>query len=227
MAHIPVLLQLQNTRPCLIVGGGNVATRKAAWLLNHHLQVVAIAPEFSDEINTLARENTALVLRNKAYARGDLSGYAIVIAATDNHDVNQMVAEDARAAGVLVNIADDPQGSDFYLSSTVKRGDVEISIHTSGNTPAMAARLSQEMEEALPEWFGLYAEALGHIRQKVKEELTDITKRREIFKHLASRMVEEKVATVAKFGRDAIEHLLWSEAFSMMPNPDKKIDEKP
>ena len=162
----------RQNRPCtLAVGGGKVAFRKVKWLLESAAQVEAISPVFDQEFETQARvSRKTLSLKQQIYDSRNLSNYALVIAATDDAQVNRQVAEDARRSRTPVNVVDAPELCTFFVPATVRRGGLQIAIATGGGSPALAARIRRELEEAYPSDYAGYSRALGRLRPQLREE---------------------------------------------------------
>lgn len=166
IATIPIGL-VADRLPCLLVGGGIVALRKAEWLLGCGARVEVVAPAFVPEFAGL--DAARVVRRVGAYAGGgDLRPYLLAIAATDDVVVNQAVADDAARAGIPVNVVDDPPRCTFIVPATVARGALRIAIATGGGSPVLARRLREEFEEAFPVWYGDYVVALGVVRERLR-----------------------------------------------------------
>ena len=139
---LPVALNLRNRR-VLIVGGGAVATRKAASCLDAGARVSVVAPnlieDFAAPVEHLAR----------LYQSGDCVGFDLVFAATNSNHVNAQIGEEARSNKIWCNIADDPQSSDFYTQSVVRRGQIEIGVSTGRLSPILARHLREQIESAI------------------------------------------------------------------------------
>jgi uroporphyrin-III C-methyltransferase/precorrin-2 dehydrogenase/sirohydrochlorin ferrochelatase len=162
----PVMLSLRD-RPVLVVGGGEVAWRKVEGLLAQGARLTVIAPEVVAEIDELARRG-AVELRPRGHRPGDVAGFALVLAATDDREVNARVSEEARAAGIFVNIADDPELCTFHLPARVQRGAMQVAIASDGGAPFVVRRLRQMLERRLgPEW-SEWMEAATRFRQAVR-----------------------------------------------------------
>lgn len=158
----PVNLRLAGRR-CLVVGGGKVAKGKVEGLLAAGAEVTVVAPEVSDDIAVLE----GVTVQRRAYRRGDVKEFRLVIAATDDPAVNKAVYDDAEAAGVLVNSADDPDNCAFILPAVVRRGPITVAIGTGGHSPALARWLRHRIGGELgPEYEELLA-----ILTEVREEM--------------------------------------------------------
>ena len=137
----PVFLDLAGV-PVLVVGGGPVALRKLVGLVDAGAMVTIVAPDVVDGVHAIA--GVAGVER-RPYATGDLAGKRLVVTATDDPAVNAHVAADARAAGVFVNSADDPDNCTFILPAIARRGPLTVAVSTGGTSPALAGRLRDEI----------------------------------------------------------------------------------
>ena len=155
----PIFLGLSGRR-CVIVGGGEVANRKARKLLQARARVVVISPEIQPEL-----ESVAVEIQRRPYEEGDLEGAYLAFAATDSREVNAAVTREAKESGVPVNVADEPFEGDFALPSTLRRGRLQVAVSTGGASPTLARRIRAELEGVFgPEWAGI-VEELGAARR--------------------------------------------------------------
>jgi siroheme synthase-like protein len=161
----PVGLVVEGRR-CLVVGGGPVAARKVVGLLVARADVTVVAPEIGTELADLAARGLVRVER-RAYRRGEAAGYRLVIVATGDPAVAQAVHDDAEAAGVWVNAADDPERCSFTLPAVTRQGPVTIAVATDGTSPALAGWLRDRLAAALPEHLEELAAAVARIRRDV------------------------------------------------------------
>jgi precorrin-2 dehydrogenase/sirohydrochlorin ferrochelatase len=142
----------------LVVGGGPVAARKVAGLLAAGAIVTVVAPHAVDEL----RDNPAVRWHQRGYQRGEAASYRVVITATGVSDVDAQVARDARATGVPVNSADDPDNCTFTLPALVRLGDIQVTVSTAGRSPAFAgwlkARIESLLDDSLVDVLDLLAE---------------------------------------------------------------------
>ena len=136
-------------RKCLVVGGGSVALRKIETLLEYDTDVTVIAPEVEPQINYLAEKNV-VKLEKREYSSPEAAAFGLVISATDDNSVNEQVAEDARGAGVLVNVVDKPALCDFIFPSLVRRNCLTVAVCTDGKAPFMSANLRAILENVFP-----------------------------------------------------------------------------
>ncbi len=152
----PVNLRLQGVS-CLVVGGGPVALGKVRGLLDAHADVTVVAPDLVDELAELSRANRIEVER-RPYERGEAARYRLALTATGDPAVDGAVFEDAEAAGVWVNAADDPAHCSFTVPARVRRGPLLVTFATGGQSPALAAWLRERFEDELgPEYEQLLA----------------------------------------------------------------------
>jgi len=143
MAYYPVCLEMAGRR-CLVVGAGAVAERKVNGLLEVGARVTVVGPSATERLLDWARAGR-IGLTLRAYGADDLAGHSIVFAATDDGLINADVARDARAAGVLINAADDPAHCDFILPAVLTRGDLTVAVSTGGASPALARVVRDEL----------------------------------------------------------------------------------
>ncbi len=162
MGYYPLFLEMKG-RPCLVIGGGQVAQRKVEGLLAADAAVTVVSPELTAALEALRSEGR-IEHRQRDYQSDDLKGFDIVVAATDDKAVNARVAADSRAGRVLVNAVDDPDSCDFILPSVVRRGEVVLAISTGGLSPALARRLREELEAYLSDDFAPLVELLAEVR---------------------------------------------------------------
>lgn len=167
-SYFPVALNIEGRR-CLVVGGGAVAARKVDALLSAGALVAVVAPEIVPAIAERAPFHT-IELHRRGFEPGDLADVFLVVAATNDSDVNAGVAAQARSRRVLVNAADDPANCDFILPAVVRRGEVQIAITTGARSPALARHLRERLEDRVPRAYGLLVEVLARVRDELRRE---------------------------------------------------------
>jgi len=165
MSMLPIFLSLTG-RHCLLVGAGNVALDKIASLLPTGLRLRVIAPEARPEVRTLAAEGK-LEWIERPFDAADLDGNFLVIAATDAPELNAAVYRGCVERNILCNSVDDIPNCDFFFGSVLSRGNLQIAISTSGESPAVAQRLRREIDAQLPDDLGPWLENLGTLRREV------------------------------------------------------------
>lgn len=161
----PVNLELRD-QPVLVVGGGAVAARKVAGLLDADAIVTVVAPHAVAEL----REHPAVRWHEREYQRGEAASYRIVITATGVSEVDAQVARDARATGVPVNSADDPVNCSFTLPAIVRKGDIQVTVSTAGRSPALAAYLKERIDALLDESWVEVLDLLATEREKLQTD---------------------------------------------------------
>jgi len=166
MRLYPIQLNLAG-RTAVVVGGGKVAERKVRPLREVGANVRVVSPQATPVLQE-ARENCEIELLSETYRSEHLDGAFLVMACTDNREVNAQVTTDARARGLLVLCADDPDAGSFVSPTQITRGDLTLTVSTGGNSPTLAAVLRERLEaEFGPEWGELTA-MIGRMREIVK-----------------------------------------------------------
>lgn len=185
MSLLPIFLKLDD-RPGLIVGAGAVAREKLQTLLSTGLRIRVVAPRAKPEFERLADEGRIeLVVRE--FRPSDLEGMFLVIAATDNPEVNATVYRECERRDILVNSVDDPPHCDFYFGSIVRRGDLQVAISTAGESPAVAQQLRREIDESLPQDVGPWLKEIGQLRREILATHAAGEERKALLHRLARR----------------------------------------
>ncbi|MBV9774773.1 MAG: bifunctional precorrin-2 dehydrogenase/sirohydrochlorin ferrochelatase [Gemmatimonadetes bacterium] len=162
----PVLLDLRRCR-VLVVGGGAVAARKVAGVVEAGGRPTIVAPELAPELAALT-EREGLPCHRRPYRAGDTAGFQLVFAATDRPEVNAAVAREAAEGGALVDRADAGGESSFHVPATVRRGEVVVALSTGGASPLLARRLRERLEEVVTAGVGRAARRLEELRDEVR-----------------------------------------------------------
>jgi siroheme synthase-like protein len=151
---LPLAMKLSN-KPVLVVGAGRIGTGKATLLVEAGARVTMISRE------QLAPLPLGLAsYEARAYRRGDLTGYALVVSATGDPAINDLIVDEARAQGIWLNVVDDPARSDFYFTAVHRDGEVLVSVSTEGASPALAQVIRTLIRERLPRHLGSVARQL-------------------------------------------------------------------
>jgi precorrin-2 dehydrogenase/sirohydrochlorin ferrochelatase len=158
----PVNLVLAGRR-CLVVGGGRVALQKVRGLLDARADVTVVAPEVLPAIAELG-----VTVTQRAYRSPEAGDYRLALAATGDTAVNQQVYDDAEAAGVWVNSADDPERCTFVLPARVRQGRLLVTISTGGHSPAVSAWLRGRLDEELGPEYDVLIGVLAEVRQEIQ-----------------------------------------------------------
>jgi siroheme synthase-like protein len=184
----PIMLVVRD-RSCLVVGGGGVALRKAQGLVEEGARVTVVAPQVVAPLEAMAdRGQVRLELR--CYSPPEATGFALVFAATDDRAVNRRVFEDAQAANVWVNVADDPELCSFHLAGRVRRGPLQIAIGSAGEAPFVVRRLRQLLERRLGSEWSEWMEAAGRFRRAVRRRQLDRPQREECYERFFQATVD-------------------------------------
>lgn len=184
MDHFPLFARIAH-QPCLVVGGGVVALRKARELLRAGARVTVNAPELHAGIRELARAG-ALRVEQRPFTASLVAESLLVIAATDDRDINAAVAAAASAQYRLCNVVDDGDASSFIFPAVVERSPVMVAISSGGHAPVLARLLRQRLEQWLPAGIGALARWAGQWRGRVRDALPAITARRAFWEDLLS-----------------------------------------
>ena len=169
----PIFLKVTQLE-VLIVGGGNVGLEKLTFLLKSspNAKVTVVAPNFHQKLIELAK-NHSVKLIDDSYKVSYLTDKHMVIATTDNIDVNIDVYKDCKDRNILINVADNPPYCDFYMGGIVTKGTIKIAISTNGKSPTLAKRLRQFFEEVIPDNINELAFNLNKYRNKIKGDFSN------------------------------------------------------
>ena len=171
-----------------IIGGGKIAYRKATNFLNFNKTVTVVSNEFIEEFEEI-KEKIEMIYDK--YDEKYIEDSFVVVAATNNKQINHEIGVYCNQNGKLVNVVDDKELSNFTVPSYVKRGELLLSISTGGNSPSLSAKIKRELEEKYDESYGEYIELLGLARKKIIEENKDIKERRKKIKALIDLSIDE------------------------------------
>lgn len=166
--YYPIFLNPRSRR-CVVVGGGKVALRKVKVLLDCGAKVTMISPTPHPEIVKLSKRG-AIQFIQRDYEKEDLKDAVMVFACTDVKKVNRQVAMDAKKAGVLVNVADDPGPSDFIIPSFFRRGNLTVAVSTAGVSPALARKIRMNLEKSFGKEYAPLLSIIGEIRSAIKRK---------------------------------------------------------
>jgi precorrin-2 dehydrogenase/sirohydrochlorin ferrochelatase len=178
----PIFANLKG-KICTVVGGGTVALRKILGLLECQASVRVIASKAVQQIIQL-NHKSKIDLVEKAYQKHDITGSFLVVAATDDADVNKQIYQECTALNILCNVVDNPDLCNFYYASTYTCGDLKIAISTNGVSPALARKIKAELSEIYPDEFIPYLRYLQKIRETVKEKISEESTRKAILKKI-------------------------------------------
>jgi uroporphyrin-III C-methyltransferase/precorrin-2 dehydrogenase/sirohydrochlorin ferrochelatase len=191
MNFLPIFLKLAG-QPCLVVGGGEVAARKAASLLGAGAAVTVLAPELGTALAALAAAGR-VVHRRKGFESLDVDGFRLVVSATDRREVNAAVSAAAERAGVPVNVVDCPELCSFVFPAVVDRSPVVVAVSTGGASPVLARLIRAQLERAIPAAYGRLAELAEKFRSRVKAAVREPSRRRLFWERTLGGPVAELV----------------------------------
>ena len=193
MQYLPIFTKLDN-KPVLVVGGGEVALRKCRAFLKARANVTLVAPWFCGELKEHAHNNEVTLI-DAYFEESHLDGKILIIAATDNDEVNNTVFELANARNVFVNVVDDQPKCTFIFPSIVDRNPITIAISSAGTAPVLARRLREKLETLIPQHIGPLANLVGGFRHKVKQRFKHFADRRQFWEGVFDSSVVSKVQT--------------------------------
>ena len=174
MDYLPMFAKLEG-RPVLLVGGGEVALRKARLLLAAGARLTLVSPTIDAAFNEFHGRFTHLAAR---FTPDHLVGHILVVAATDDLEVNALVYQSANQRGLFVNVVDDPVRSSFIFPSIIDRSPVMVAVSSGGKAPVLVRLLRERLESLLPRHLGGLAELSGRVRGKAKQVLVSLSDRR-------------------------------------------------
>ena len=170
----PVFLKL-NDLHTVLVGAGKVGLEKLTAILHNSpdAKVTVIALEILPEIHLLAAGYQKLVIVQKTFIDSDLDNADVVIAATNNSELNNFIRQSAHERKLLINVADKPELCDFYLGSIVQKGDLKIAISTNGKSPTIAKRIKEVLNEGLPDELDVTLQQMSALRNSLNGDFSD------------------------------------------------------
>lgn len=200
----PVFLKLQG-RTCLLVGAGAIAEQKLGGLLEAQASVIVVAPHASPMIAEHASTGR-LQWRQREFHAADIDGVSLVIAATGNPRVNEVVFREADRRGILCNAVDEPERCHFYYPAVVRRGDLQIAISTNGKSPALAQRLRVELETLFDNSYAEWLQWLGQVRDLYFRAHVAREQRVRTLHQIASRPVFERFRNSRRSATSEVHH---------------------
>jgi precorrin-2 dehydrogenase/sirohydrochlorin ferrochelatase len=165
MGYYPVLIRLDGLK-VLLVGGGKVAERKAMSLLEAGASVGLVARDLTAGLASLV-EHGRLTLLGPQFEEALLEGAILVIAATNDKELNRRISAIARRRGILVNAVDQPNDCTFIVPSVMRRGDLIVAVSTAGKSPALSKRIRGFLEEKFGEEYRVFLCLMGALRERV------------------------------------------------------------
>jgi precorrin-2 dehydrogenase / sirohydrochlorin ferrochelatase len=185
--YYPIYLDIEN-RDVVIIGGGEVCTRKAETMLRYGARVTVVSPECTRELEQWAADGK-LTIRSKHYDERDVEGANIVIASTDNQHVNEKIAADCRRRRIPVNVVDVTPLCEFIVPAIAESGSVTIAISTGGKSPALARTLKEDLLRFVGAEYSEVNDVLGTLRDGAKAVLPSDVDRKRFFDGILARDV--------------------------------------
>ena len=183
----PINLKIDDMK-IVIIGGGKVAYRKCMNFLAFNKKVLVVSKEFVKEFEEI-KEQVEIV--KGAYNEKYIKDAFVVVAATNNKEVNHQIGTYCRQHNKLVNVVDDKELSNFTVPSFVKRGDLLLSVSTGGKSPSLSRKIRKDLEEVYDDSYEEYVELLGQAREMIIENTSDIKERRKRLKELLDLSFDE------------------------------------
>lgn len=196
MKFLPVFMNIKD-QPCLVVGGGQVASRKVFMLERAGGKVTVVSPVLDPELQQ-QHENGVIQYLPRDFEAADIDKQVVIIAATDNEAVNRKVAEIAKQHGIPVNVVDSPELCSFIVPSVIDRDPVQIAISTGGASPVLARLLRARLETFIPAAYGRLAKLVESSREKVKQKFNNSNEIRTFWENI----LEGPVADLLMAGKD-------------------------
>ncbi len=192
-----MFVKLEGKR-CLVVGAGKVGEPKIGALIETGARIHVVALEASEAVHEWANTGK-ITLEIRAFAADDLAEIFLAVVATASRALNESIYREAQQRGVLCNVVDVPEYCDFYYPAVVRRGDLQIAISTSGQSPSLAQKLRQQLERQFGPGYARWVAELGETRRLVLASDLDPKRKSELLHSLASR--EALKAALAKSRR--------------------------
>jgi precorrin-2 dehydrogenase/sirohydrochlorin ferrochelatase len=181
----PMFLKLEGRR-CLVVGAGKVGEPKIGGLLATGARVHVVALDASPAVREWARAGK-LELELRAYAAEDLEGAFLAVVATHSRSLNERVYDEAQRRRVLCNVVDVPELCDFFYPAVVRRGDLQIAVSTSGQSPSLAQKIRQQLEKQFGPGYEAWVAELGETRKLILASDLEKERKLDLLHSLASR----------------------------------------
>ena len=196
MDYFPLFYQIKN-RPCLVVGGGEVAARKVALLLKADADVTVVSPVLGPTLEQWTAENKIHHL-DETFLPNHINGQALIIACTDDESINEQVHVAAVKHNIPVNVVDNPKLCTFIVPSIIDRSPIVAAVSTGGASPVLARLIRARLETLIPAGYGRLASLAASFRDKVKQRFENPADRRMFWE----RILESSIAEMVFSGHD-------------------------
>ncbi len=203
MSLLPIFVDIKN-KPCLLVGGGRVAARKLKMLCKAEADITVIAKDINAEISSLCEQHgTTCHLRD--FSDNDISNQCLVIAATDNPELNEHISDICKQLNIFVNVSNNFKKGDVVLPSVIDRDPIQIAVTTGGASPVLARILRRNLERCTPSAYGTLASLVEKFRNDVSLQISDEDARRRFW----AKVLQGPIAEMVLAGKlDAAEETL-------------------
>lgn len=179
MAYFPMFVDIKQ-KNCLIVGGGVVAYRKACMMLDFEANVKLIAPDIVKDFENVPN----VIIEKREFEDSDIFDMDIVIASTDNVELNSKIADQCKSRNIPVNVVNNPEAGTFICPSYEKTGSVVAAFSSGGKNPAITQYLKKMIKPFMTKELAEMVDYLGNIRTRVKNEIADKSKRKQVYEAL-------------------------------------------
>jgi precorrin-2 dehydrogenase / sirohydrochlorin ferrochelatase len=195
----PMFVKLEG-RQVLVVGAGRVGEPKIRGLLSTGAHIRVVALRASEAVREWARDGE-IALDERGFAPSDLDKMFLVVVATASRDLNELVFLEAQSRHVLCNVVDVPEQCDFFYPAVVQRGDLQIAVSTSGQSPSLAQRIRQQLEKQFGPGYADWVAELGETRRRVLASDLSPGRKRQLLQSLASAEALEAIVSAESNGR--------------------------
>ncbi|SHH52977.1 precorrin-2 dehydrogenase/sirohydrochlorin ferrochelatase family protein [Tepidibacter thalassicus] len=183
----PMMINLKNKK-VTVIGGGKVAFRKVKKFLEFDCDIKVVSPLYIDKFESLKDKITII---EDEYKKEYIKDSFLVVASTSNKELNEDIAIYCRENNILCNVVDDINLSDFIVPSSIKRGDLVISVSTMGKSPSLSSKIRKELEEKYDEEYEEYVNILGEMRALVLKKCNDESEKKKILNEIVNLNIEE------------------------------------
>jgi precorrin-2 dehydrogenase/sirohydrochlorin ferrochelatase len=211
--YYPIFLDLSGRR-CLVIGGGEVAERKVESLLQAGGRVTVISPTLTPGLTSLAAAGQ-ITHHQRKHKPGDLKGFFLVYAATNNEEAHRHIAAEAAEQGVLLNVVDRPALCAFIVPAIVSQGDLTIAVSTGGASPALAKRIGKTLQETFGPEYDQALQILARIREKLRQTVLSAGERQKIFTALVESPLLDHLRARRQTEIDALLRQVVGENFTL------------
>lgn len=192
----PIYLKLKDKK-CLVVGGGKVAQRKIEGLKECEADITVVSPALTPELSDAVKRGEIRYIC-RGFFESDVEGMALVIAATDDSELNSIIARRCNELGILVNVVDDPEMSTFFVPALIRRGQLCISISTGGKSPLLAKRIKEHLESQIGSEFEEFVSLIGDLRKQIQAEIPDQAQRQILWENILTPDFVSLIKTMNK-----------------------------